>query len=141
MNNNSCIRVLADVNQINDCKKDMQRVAPEIEKVAKVLNLAGNEVRLSILFLIYNEGEMCPCDLSDVLNMSVPAVSQHLRKMKDGGLIKDNKIGQTIFYRLIDENVSIIYPMLKNMKTINNLNKVEQWVTRNQVLSRPEPAY
>jgi len=125
-NPNTCIRVLADVNQINACKEDMQRVAPEIEKIGKVLNLAGNEVRLSILFLIYNEGEMCPCDLSDVLNMSVPAISQHLRKMKDGGLIKDNKIGQTIFYRLIDENVSILYPMLKQMKTVNNLNKVEQ---------------
>ncbi|VAW26574.1 hypothetical protein MNBD_BACTEROID06-71, partial [hydrothermal vent metagenome] len=64
---NSCIRVLADVNQIAACKQDMQRVTPEIEKVAKVLNLAGNKVRLKILFLIYNEGEMCPCDLSDVL--------------------------------------------------------------------------
>ncbi len=123
---NTCIRVLADVNQINACKEDMQRVAPEIEKIAKVLNLAGNEVRLSILFLIYNEGEMCPCDLSDVLDMSVPAVSQHLRKMKDGGLVKDNKIGQTIFYRLIDDNVSILYPMLNKMKKINNLTKVEQ---------------
>lgn len=123
---NSCIRVLADINQINACKEDMQRITPEIEKVAKVLNLAGNEVRLSILFLIYNEGEMCPCDLSDVLDMSVPAVSQHLRKMKDGGLVKDNKVGQTIFYRLIDDNVSIIYPMLNKMKKINNLTKVEQ---------------
>jgi DNA-binding transcriptional ArsR family regulator len=124
--NNSCIRVLADVNQIKACKEDMLRVAPAIERVAKVLSLAGNEVRFKILFLIYNEGEMCPCDLSDVLDMSVPAISQHLRKMKDGGLIKDNKIGQTIFYRLIDENVNILYPMLKNMKTINNLNKVAQ---------------
>ncbi len=123
---NTCIRVLADVNQINACREDMQRVAPEIEKIARVLNLAGNEVRLSILFLIYNEGEMCPCDLSDVLDMSVPAVSQHLRKMKDGGLVKDNKVGQTIFYRLIDDNVSILYPMLNKMKKINNLTKVEQ---------------
>ena len=121
---NVCISVLADVNQINTCKEDIERVEPEIEQVARVLNLAGNEVRLKILFLIYNEGEMCPCDLSDVLYMSVPAISQHLRKMKDGGLIKDNKIGQTIFYRLIDENVSILYPMLKNMKAINTLNKV-----------------
>lgn len=121
---NICIRVLADVNQIKTCKEDIDRVGLEIEKVSKVLNLAGNEVRLKILFLIYNEGEMCPCDLSDVLDMSVPAISQHLRKMKDGGLIKDNKIGQTIFYRLIDENISILYPMLKNIKTINYLNKV-----------------
>jgi len=123
---NTCIRVLADVNQINACKEDMNRVAPEIERVARVLNLAGNEVRLKILFLIYNEGEMCPCDLSDVLNMSVPAISQHLRKMKDGGLIKDNKIGQTIFYRLIDKNISIIYPMLEKMQSINKVIKVAQ---------------
>ena len=123
---NTCIRVLADLNQINGCKEDMERVVPEIEKVAKVLNLAGNQVRLSILFLIHNEGEMCPCDLSDVLQMSVPAVSQHLRKMKDGGLIKDNKIGQTIFYQLIDENINIIYPMLEHMKKINERNKIEQ---------------
>ena len=121
---NSCIRVLADENQISGCKEDIERIEPEIEKISKILNLAGNEVRLKILFLIYNEGEMCPCDLSDVLNMTVPAISQHLRKMKDGNLVKDNKVGQTIFYKLIDENVSILYPMLKNMKTINNLNKV-----------------
>ncbi len=121
---NSCIRVFADVNQIAACKKDVERIEPEIEKVARVLNLAGNEVRLKILFLIYNEGEMCPCDLSDVLNMTVPAISQHLRKMKDGNLIKDNKVGQTIFYKLVNENVIILYPMLKQMKGINNLNKV-----------------
>jgi len=109
--NNSCIRVYADKNQIAACKKDVERTAPEIEKVAKILNLAGNEVRLKIL-------------LSDVLNMTVPAISQHLRKMKDGGLIKDNKVGQTIFYKLVDKNVKILYPMLNKMKKLNNLTKV-----------------
>lgn len=122
--NNRCIRVFADENQIAACKEDIERVQPEIQKISKILNLAGNEVRLKILFLIYNEGEMCPCDLSDVLGMTVPAISQHLRKMKDGNLIKDNKVGQTIFYKLIDENVSILYPLLKKMETINNFNKV-----------------
>ena len=120
---NSCIRVLADENQILGCKEDIERIEPEIEKISKILNLAGNEVRLKILFLIYNEGEMCPCDLSDVLGMTVPAISQHLRKMKDGNLVKDNKVGQTIFYKLIDEQVSILYPMLKEMKALNNLTK------------------
>ncbi len=122
---NSCIRVLADENQLAGCKKDLERVAPEIAKVSKVLNLAGNEVRLKILFLIYNEGEMCPCDLSDVLGMSVPAISQHLRKMKDGNLIKDNKVGQTIFYKLVKEHVNILYPMLEKMKEINTLKTVK----------------
>jgi DNA-binding transcriptional ArsR family regulator len=116
---------MADMNQIAACKEDMERVAPEIEKIAKVLNLAGNEVRLKILFLIHNEGEMCPCDLSDVLDMTVPAISQHLRKMKDGGLIKDNKVGQTIFYKVVRENVKILNPMLEEMQSNNNLIKVK----------------
>ncbi len=121
---NTCIRVLADVNQLKACKEDIERVGPKIADVARVLNLAGNEVRLKMLFLIYNEGEMCPCDLSDVLDMSVPAVSQHLRKMKDGGLIKDNKVGQTIFYRVVEENIGVLLPVLNDLQSVNKLNKV-----------------
>ena len=81
--NNTCIRVLADVNQINQCRDDIRNIGIDLKKIAAILDLAGNEVRLKILFLIHKEGEMCPCDLSDVLRMKVPAISQHLSKMKD----------------------------------------------------------
>jgi DNA-binding transcriptional ArsR family regulator len=113
-----CIRVLADVNQIKQCKEDLSKVETQTRSISKVLGLAGNEVRLKMLYLIYQEGELCPCDLSDILNMSVPAVSQHLRKLKDGGLVKDKKVGQTVFYSVIDENTLIIRPILKNLVRI-----------------------
>jgi len=112
MNDKACIRVFADVNQINGCKSDIQRMENNIRRVASLFNLAGNNVRLKILFLIYKEGEMCPCDLSDVLNITVPAISQHLRKMKDGGMIRDKKVGQTIFYSIVEENMKIFQPLL-----------------------------
>jgi len=120
-----CIRVLADVNQIKQCKEDLSRIENQTKLISKVLGLAGNEVRLKILFLLYQEGEMCPCDLSDILTMTVPAVSQHLRKLKDGGMVKDKKVGQTVFYSIMDDNTDIIMPILKNLNRINKKELVK----------------
>ncbi|MBK9939143.1 MAG: ArsR family transcriptional regulator, partial [Chitinophagaceae bacterium] len=35
-----------------------------------------------MIYLLEEEKELCPCDLSDILGMSIPAVSQHLRKLR-----------------------------------------------------------
>jgi len=73
---------------------------------------------LKILFLLKEENELCPCDLSDILGMSFPAVSQHLRKLKDGNLIEGRREGQTIFYSLVSGNDSLLRLLFKNF--INN---------------------
>ncbi len=125
MKNNSCIRVLADVNQINQCKEDVKRINGSVKRISKDLSLAGNEVRLKILFLLYKEKEMCPCDLSDVLEMKVPAISQHLRKLKDANLVIDKKIGQTVFYSIIKEEAEILIPFLKKLKIFNQKEVVK----------------
>lgn len=122
---NRCIRVLADENQIKQCREEIKEINNSISQLSKVLNLAGNEVRLKILYLLHKEGEMCPCDLSDVLNMSVPAISQHLRKMKDGGIVIDKKVGQTVFYSVIEENARIVMPVLDQLYDIKNEKEIE----------------
>ncbi len=116
---NTCIRVLADPVQINQCKEDINRLDDELTLTSQLFNLAGNPIRFKILFLLHNEGEMCPCDLSDVLDISVGGISQHLRKLKDGRLIKDKKVGQTVFYSPVNENLSIIQPVLEQLKLTN----------------------
>jgi DNA-binding transcriptional ArsR family regulator len=83
----------------------------EIE-LADVLNLAGNAVRLKILYLLTQENELCPCDLSDILSMTVPAVSQHLKKLKDAGIVTTKKSGQTIFYSVEGQSQRIISSVL-----------------------------
>ena len=102
-NSNGCIRVFADKKQIERCKQNVVDVAPSVAMLSKALHLAGNDVRLNILYLLYKEGELCVCDMSDILNMKAPAISQHLRKMRDGGIIDFRKDAQTIFYFLETE--------------------------------------
>lgn len=120
-NNQSCIRLFADKIQIENCRKTLQDNQDTFTQLSSVLSLAGNEVRLKILFLLNEENELCPCDLSDILGMSIPAVSQHLRKMKDGGLIASRREGQTIFYSLLSGSNSLLRLIFKNF--MNNAKK------------------
>jgi ArsR family transcriptional regulator, lead/cadmium/zinc/bismuth-responsive transcriptional repressor len=116
---NTCIRVLADPVQIKECKETLSRLDVQLDLATKIFNLAGNAARLKILFLLHKEGEMCPCDLSDVLDISVGGISQHLRKLRDGGLVKDKKVGQTVFYSLVEANLNIVKPVLESLSIQN----------------------
>ncbi|MEO9484042.1 MAG: metalloregulator ArsR/SmtB family transcription factor [Ekhidna sp.] len=111
----TCIRVLADPVQIKECKESLNQLNDQLDQATQIFNLSGNPMRLKILFLLHKEGEMCPCDLSDILDISVGGVSQHLRKLKDGKLVKDKKVGQTVFYSLVGTNIQIIKPVLDGL--------------------------
>ena len=122
-NNQSCTRVFADQEQINECKDKLQLNAQAFDQLSSVLALAGNEVRLKIMYLIDVEGELCPCDLADILGMTIPAVSQHLRKMKDGNVIEPRRSGQTIYYSLMSKQLTLLRPFLNHI--INHNTKME----------------
>jgi DNA-binding transcriptional ArsR family regulator len=114
-----CIRVFADQVQIAECKKKVKANSASLSQLSKVLELAGNEVRLKILYLLEEEDRLCPCDLSDVLGMRIPAVSQHLRKLKDGNIIESKREGQTIYYSLREEHLKILKPFFKYINQEN----------------------
>jgi DNA-binding transcriptional ArsR family regulator len=107
---NSCKRIFADVGQINNCKESIKVNQRQFSDLSGALALAGNEVRFKMLFLLNQEKELCPCDLSDILDMTIPAISQHLRKLKDGGIIQSRKSGQTIFYSVNPTQLNLLSP-------------------------------
>ena len=113
MANHTCIRLQADIEQINSCREKLKTNSKSFFQLGQVLALASNEVRLKILFLLEEENGLCPCDLSDILGMSIPAVSQHLRKLKDGNIVEARKQGQTIFYTLRSEHMKLLRPFFK----------------------------
>ena len=116
----TCIRVLADINQIKECREKIKTVDQSILLLVNAFSLVGNDVRIKILYLLQQEGQLCPCDLSDILRMNISPVSQHLRKLKDSKIIVSKKTGQTIFYSISPEYAAILKPIFK---LINN-NKV-----------------
>lgn len=116
---NNCIRLFADPVQIRNCKEKVENTKNAFSRMSAVLSLAGNEVRLKILYLLEEQKELCPCDMSDILGMSIPAISQHLRKMKDGGIIQARKEGQTIFYSLKPEHLKMLRSLFRYVNELN----------------------
>lgn len=113
MDNNSCIRQQADIKQITRCKIRVLELKGSFDYLSNGLDLAGNNVRLKILFLLYEEKRLCVCDISDILGMTISAVSQHLRKLKDRKLIETEREAQTIFYSLTKEYEIMLKPFFK----------------------------
>ena len=113
MDNNSCIRQQADITQINRCKDRVSELNGSFDYLSNGLELAGKKVRLKILFLLHEEKRLCVCDISDVLGMTISAVSQHLRKLKDRKLIETEREAQTIFYSLTKEYEKMLNPYFK----------------------------
>jgi DNA-binding transcriptional ArsR family regulator len=113
MENNSCIRQQADIEQINRCKDTVSELNESFDYLANGLSLVGNSVRLKILYLLFEEKRLCVCDLSDILGMNISAISQHLRKMKDRNLLETERDAQTIFYSLTAEYKKMLNPFFE----------------------------
>ena len=72
-----------------------------IQRIASHLDVIGDPTRLKILYAIAG-GEVGLTELSRATAFSMPAVSHHLRLLKDKGLIRKRKDGVKVFYRLVD---------------------------------------
>ena len=70
-----------------------------IEKYTKFFKALGEPTRIKILKLIAVR-EMCVCDLMDVLDMNQPRISQHLKVLKDTGVVIERKQAQWSYYSL-----------------------------------------
>jgi DNA-binding transcriptional ArsR family regulator len=75
-------------------------VAQELyEREAQLFSALSHPVRLHILDVLA-QGEACVCHLSAVLQQRQAYVSQQLAKLKEAGLITDDKQGLYVYYRL-----------------------------------------
>jgi ArsR family transcriptional regulator, lead/cadmium/zinc/bismuth-responsive transcriptional repressor len=119
-----CVRIYEDQDTIQQYTERINEFQPSFGRLAQVLDLAGNENRLKIIYLLREENDLCVCDLSDILGMTIPAVSQHLRKLKDAQLIEARKVGQTVFYSLRDESTDILNLILGYLTTLQTSSEL-----------------
>ncbi len=71
-----------------------------LEARARILKALGNASRLLILEELA-QGEKCVADLTQAVGSDVSTVSKHLSLLKSVGLVRDEKRGNQVFYRLL----------------------------------------
>ena len=72
-----------------------------MRKIAEFYKALGDETRLKIIQMLSGH-EMCVCEIIDKLNMSQPAISHHLKILRQAGLVNDSREGKWIYYSLND---------------------------------------
>lgn len=75
--------------------------------LAELYKIFGDSTRIRILYVLF-EAEMCVCDIAQVLDMTVSAISHQLRVLKGANLVKYRREGKTVFYSLADDHVRLI---------------------------------
>ena len=70
-------------------------------------NAISDETRLRMLVLLYNK-ELCVCEICEILEVSQTKISRHLAKLRDIGLVKDERQNQRVFYSLNIQDEQII---------------------------------
>jgi ArsR family transcriptional regulator len=86
----------------------------ELHLLADLLKSVADETRLAILTMLH-DGEMCVCEIMEFLSVSQPAVSHHLRILRQAGLINDRRQGKWIFYSLDPEALESAATLLDRM--------------------------
>ncbi|WP_409308116.1 ArsR/SmtB family transcription factor [Pectobacterium sp. B1J-3] len=84
-------------------------------KASALLRAIGNENRLLVLCLLIEQGEMSVGALLEHIPLSQSALSQHLAKMRDEGLIAYRRESQTLYYRIENRDVEKIVATLKTI--------------------------
>ena len=89
-----------------------------INAVAQAMNQLGNPSRLRIFWLLCH-CEECVINIAAATEMSSPAVSHHLKLLKEAGLIVANRNGKEMYYRAADT------PMVNKLHhTIEEIAKI-----------------
>jgi ArsR family transcriptional regulator len=89
-----------NISKAHQCMPDPDQV----RRVASLFATLGDPTRLGLL-LALQSGELCVCDLSSVLGMTMSAISHQLRILRHQGLIASRKEGRMVIYRLADNHV------------------------------------
>ena len=90
----------------------MKKSTIEIDKAANILKLLGDKTRLMMVAILENH-DCCVCEFVAIFKMSQPAISQHIRKLKDAGLVGETRKGQWIIYSLNKD--SEYYPIVQDL--------------------------
>ena len=90
----------------------------DFQTIAEIFKQLGDTTRIRIFFLLCH-CEECVINISAMLDMSSPAVSHHLRPLRNSGLIVSRREGKEVYYRATDTPQSqLLHQMIEQVMEI-----------------------
>lgn len=104
-----------------------------MNELTNYFKLLSDETRLRIMVLLYHN-EFCVCQLCGITDIPQPNISKHLARLRDAGLVKDERKEQYIFYSL-----NIEEELFKNMLQ-SIVDNVEDYLVLKKDLEKSKAA-
>jgi len=92
-------------------------------ELAEIFKALGDETRLTIVQLLIGR-ELCVCDILDSFDMSQPAISHHLKILRQAGVVRDKREGKWIYYSLNPASLDMLSCVLCSLQ--RNVDKISR---------------
>ncbi len=100
------------------CMQEQISNISNFQTIAEIFKQLGDTTRIRIFFLLCH-CEECVVNISALLDMSSPAVSHHLRPLRNSGLIVSRRKGKEVYYRAADTPQSqLLHQMIEQVMEI-----------------------
>ena len=91
------------------------KFSEQAQEAAALLKAMANDCRLLVLCHLVESGELSVGELVDRIGLSQSAVSQHLAKLREEGLVSTRKEAQTVYYRICDPRAEQLLALLHDL--------------------------
>jgi len=98
-----CKVICFDLAKVNQVKQSLP-TEKEFEELVSLYAALGNNTRLKIIFALA-KGELCVCDIANVLGLSIPATSHQLKYLFEMKILKSRNDGKMVYYKLNSEKL------------------------------------
>ncbi|GAB6179749.1 metalloregulator ArsR/SmtB family transcription factor [Desulfotomaculum defluvii] len=103
--------------KVNSIKGELEK--EDISSIAQLFKALADDNRAKIAYSLSLNGELCVCDLANIIGSSVATASHHLRTLHKQGVVKYRKEGKMAFYSLDDEHIKqLIIIALEHKKEV-----------------------
>ncbi|BDG61190.1 ArsR/SmtB family transcription factor [Caldinitratiruptor microaerophilus] len=96
--------VCGDPEPRGDRVQQLRERILEVAGLSELFRVLADETRAKILYLLAQE-ELCVHTLAEILDLTLPAISHHLRLLKIMRLVRYRRDGKHVYYTLADEHV------------------------------------
>lgn len=84
-----------------------------MNELTSIFKLLSDDTRLRMILLLFQQ-ELCVCQISGILEVPQPRVSKNLAKLRDMGLVTDQRHEKFVYYSLKQEH-TLLHRLLKDL--------------------------
>ena len=71
-----------------------------LKNIEKIIKALADKNRLRMIYLLNRKRDLCVCEITDIIGLSQPTISSHLRLLENAGLVESSKDGLWVNYNI-----------------------------------------